>query len=66
METYDADAPHTSPALRNVLIGGWIGAENAFSRKILKWLTTDEETAALRNDKRYENLVNRLKAVAKS
>lgn len=64
METYDADAPHTSPALRNVLIGGWIGAENAFSRKILKWLTTDEETAALRNDKRYENLVNRLKAVA--
>ena len=32
---------------------------------VLDWLTTDEQALAWRNDKRYENLVNRLKAVAK-
>lgn len=66
METYDFNAPFTSPILRGVIPGGWIGVVgDEFSQKMLDWLTTDEETAVLRNDKRYQNLINRLKAVAK-
>jgi len=66
METYDFNAPYTSPVLRGVVPGGWIGVRgDEFSQKMLDWLTTDKEAAVLRNDKRYENLVNRLKAVPK-
>ena len=65
METYDFNAPFTSPILRGVIPGGWVGVRgDEFSQKMLNWLTTDE-AAVLRNDERYENLVNRLKAVAK-
>ena len=65
METYDFTAPHTSPILRGVVAGDWIGTGGEFSQNVLGWLTTDAEAAVLRDDKRYENLVNRLKAVAK-
>ena len=60
METYDPDAPHTSPALRGEVIGGWVGAGNAFSQKMLNWLKADAEAAVLRADERYEPLINRL------
>lgn len=66
METYDFNAPFTSPILRGVVIGGWIGLRgDEFSQKMLNWLTTDEESAVLRSDVRYEHLVNQLKEVAK-
>lgn len=66
METYDFNAPFTSPILRGVIPGGWIVIRgDEFSQKMLDWLTTDEEATVLRNDKRYENLVNRLKVVPK-
>ena len=66
METYDFNAPFTSPVLRGVVPGGWVGVRgDEFSQKMLNWLTTDKEAAVLRNDKRYEKLVNRLKAVPK-
>ncbi len=66
METYDFNAPFTSPILRGVIPGGWIGlVGDEFSQKMLDWMATDEKTAVLRNDKRYEDLVNRLKAAAK-
>ena len=65
METYNFNAPFTSPILRGVVPGGWVGVRgNEFSQKMLDWLTTDE-AAVLRKDKRYKNLVNRLKAVPK-
>lgn len=66
METYDFDAPFTSPINRGMIPGGWIGLRgDEFSQKMLNWLTTDKEAAVLRNDKHYEDLVNRLKTIAK-
>ena len=66
MDTYDFDAPHTSPILRGYSSGGWImEAEGNRSQSMLNWLTTDDEAAVLRADPRYETLVARLKAVAK-
>ena len=66
MDTYDFDAPHTSPILRGYSSGGWImEAEGNRSQSMLEWLTTDDEAAVLRSNARYETLVDRLKAVAK-
>lgn len=66
METYDFNAPFTSPVLRGVAPGGWVDVRgDEFSKKMLNWLTKDEKAAVFRNDKRYENLVNRLKTIAK-
>lgn len=66
METYDFDAPFTSPINRGMIPGGWIGLRgDEFSEKMLNWLTKDEKAAVFRYDKRYEKLVNRLKAVPK-
>ena len=66
MDTYDFDAPHTSPILRGYSSGGWImEAEGNRSQSMLEWLTTDDETAVLRSDTRYKTLVDRLKKIAK-
>lgn len=66
METYDSNAPYTSPILRGVIPGGWIGVRgDEFLQKMLDWLTKDDKCAVLRSDARYETLVNRLKEVAK-
>ena len=66
MDTYDFDAPHTSPILRGYSSGGWImEAEGNRSQSMLEWLTNDDEAAVLRTAARYEALVNRLQAVAK-
>ena len=66
MDTYDFDAPHTSPILRGYSSGGWImEAEGNRSQSMLEWLTNDDEAAVLRSDARYEELVDRLKKVAK-
>jgi len=66
MDTYDFDAPHTSPILRGYSSGGWImEAEGNRCQSMLEWLTNDEEAAVLRSDARYEVLADRLKAVAK-
>ena len=65
-DTYDFDAPHTSPILRGYSDGGWImEAEGNHSQSLLNWLTTDDEVAVLRSDPRYEILVDRLKKVAR-
>lgn len=65
MDTYDFDAPHISLILRGYSDGGWImEAEGNRSQSMLDWLTTDEETAVLRSDPRFEMLVGRLKQVA--
>ncbi len=66
MDTYDFDAPHTSPVLRGYSDGGWImEAEGNRSQSMLNWLINDDEAAVLRSDARYEVLVDRLKKVAK-
>ncbi len=66
MDTYDFDAPHTSPILRGYSSGGWImEAEGNHSQSMLEWLTNDDEAAVLRSDTRYEVLVERLKKVAR-
>lgn len=66
MDTYDFDAPHTSPILRGYSSGGWImEAEGNRSQSMLEWLTTDDETAVFRSDTRYKTLVDRLKKIAK-
>ncbi len=65
-DTYDFDAPHTSPILRGYSSGGWImEAEGNRSQSMLDWLTTDNETAVLRDDPRYAPLVERLTRVAR-
>ena len=66
MDTYDFEAPHTSPVLCGFADGGWIMEDNGNrSHNLLEWLETDEKIEPLRSDCRYERLVNRLKAVAK-
>ena len=66
MDTYDFEAPHTSPVLCGFADGGWIMEDNGNrSHNLLEWLEADEKIELLRSDHRYEYLVNRLKAVAK-
>ena len=65
-DTYDYDAPHSTPILRGFADGGVImEAEGNYSQSFLDWITTDDEVAVLRSDSRYEALINRLKEVAK-
>ena len=65
-DTYDYDAPHSTPILRGYADGGVIiEATGNYSQSFLDWITTDEEVAILRSDARYEVLVDRLKKVAK-
>ncbi len=65
-DTYDCDAPHSTPILRGFADGGVImESDGNYSQSLLDWITTDEEIAVLRNDARYKTLVDRLKAVAK-
>ena len=65
-DTYDFNAPHTSPILRGYSSGGWIMEANGNrSQSLLDWLTTDEDSKALRSDPRYDALIERLKKVAK-
>lgn len=66
MDTYDFEAPHTSPILRGYSSGGWImEAGDNRSQSLLEWLEMNNEVAVLRSDVRYETLVNRLKNVSK-
>ena len=65
MDTYDFDAPHTSPILRGYVSGGWIMEANGNrSQSMLDWLRKDDEAAPLRSDARYDALVERLAKVA--
>ncbi len=65
-DTYDFDAPHTSPILRGYVGGAWImEATGNHSQSMLDWLTTADEFAPLRSDARYDALVERLAKVAK-
>ena len=66
MDTYDENAPHTSPILRGYSDGGWImEADGNRSQSLLDWLTTDKTAAPLREDARFAPLAERLRAVAK-
>lgn len=66
MDTYDFEAPHTSPVLRGYSSGGWIVESNGNrSECLLEWLTTDEEFSSLRTNIKYEFLIEKLKKVVK-
>ncbi|MBR6708102.1 MAG: helix-turn-helix transcriptional regulator [Clostridia bacterium] len=66
MDTYDFDAPHTSPILRGYSSGGWImEAEGNRSQSMLDWLSNDDEAATLRSDARCEALIERLRQAAR-
>ena len=65
-DTYDIDAPHSTPILRGFADGGVImEAEGNYSQSFLDWITTDDEVAVLRSDARYIGLIARLKSAAK-
>ena len=65
-DTYDFNAPHSTPILRGYADGGVImEAEGNYSQSFLDWITTDNEISILRTDPRYEALVSRLKSAAK-
>lgn len=65
MDTYDEDAPHTSPILRGYVDGGWImEADGNRSQSLLDWLMSDPETAIFRADPRFAPLTDRLQKVA--
>ena len=65
-DTYDVNTAHTSLILRGYSDGGWImEACGNYSQCLLDWLTTDEDAQLLKADHRFEELVNRLKAVAR-
>ncbi len=63
MDTYDFDAPHTSPILRGRADGGWI-RENGKGQcdDLIEWLEKNERTEPLRRDPRYPALITRLRA----
>ena len=64
-DTYDPDAPHTSPVLRGFSSEGWIPeAEGNHSAQLLAKMTTDEKIAPLRSNPRFDELVKRLRKVA--
>lgn len=66
MDTYDFNSPHTSPILRGYTSDGWIAEEGEnHSATVCRWLTDDKETALLREDTRYKELLNRLEKVAR-
>ena len=66
MDTYNFDAPHTSPILRGYSSGGWImEAEGNRSQSLLEWMENHYEAAVLRSDTRYQALIDKLKKVAK-
>lgn len=66
MDTYDENAPHTSPVLCGYADGGWImEADGNRSQSMLEWLTTDKEAEPIRADARFEALAARLRAAAK-
>lgn len=66
MDTYDFDAPHSSPVLRGYSDGGWImETEGNRSQSMLDQLMTDGEFAAFRTDPRYELLTDRLRRTAR-
>lgn len=66
MDTYDFDAPHTSPVLKGYSDGGWImEACGNHTQSMLDWLTTNDKAAVLRDDSRYDELIGRLKKTAK-
>ena len=65
-DTYDFDAPHTSPLLRGYRSGGWIMESHGnHSQIMLDWLTTEEKLIPHRQSPRYLALVDRLRQVAK-
>lgn len=67
MDTYDFEAPHTSPVLLGHVDGGWIVEENGnHTQFLLEWLTASDETEVFRSDARCDSLVERLKKAAKS
>lgn len=66
MDTYDEDAPHTSPVLRGYADGGWImEADGNRSQSLLAWLQADEEAAVLRADPRSAALIAQLQQIAR-
>ena len=67
MDTYDFNAPHTSPILRGRIDGGWI-RENGEGRcdGVLDWLENDGKTEPLRRDPRYPALIARLRIAAEN
>ncbi len=66
MDTYDFDAPHTSPVLRGYSDGGWImEAEGNRTQAMLDWLHENREFEALRGDPRYGEIASRLQKSAK-
>ena len=65
MDTYDFDAPHTSPILRGYSSGGWTVEAGNHTQSLLDWLTSDYGVESLSLDSRYETLVDRLKKYAK-
>lgn len=66
MDTYDFDAPHTSPVLRGYSDGGWImEAEGNCTQAMLDWLHENSEAEIFRGDPRYGELISRLQKTAK-
>ena len=64
-DTYDPDAPHTSPAFRGCVDGGWIMDENGNrSRQLLDDLD-GAEFAAIRDDDRFARIRAKLSSTAK-
>jgi len=65
MDSYDFEAPHTSPVLCGYVEGGWIiDTDGNHTQAMLNWLTTSDETEVLRSDARYDALLKRLMETA--
>ena len=64
-DTYDPEAPHTSPVLRGYCGGGWLmEREGNDSAQMLHYLLHDKETAPIRDDPRIQELIGRVRQTA--
>ena len=65
-DTYACDASHTSSVVRNVIDGGWIMEKDGNrSAQVLDELIVDKLWDAVREDKRFVNILEKLKKYAR-
>ncbi len=65
-DTYDENAPHTSPGIRGIISGGWIMEKDGNrSAQMLDDLNKNNHWNSIRNDSRFIHLLEKLKEYAK-
>ncbi len=65
-DTYDPEAPHTSPILKGYSDGGWIPEKGGnHSKVILDWMIESNEMSEYRTDPKFNEIAEKLREYAK-